>query len=53
MTGKKYQIELEGKLIGTTMLEKADAPIGVIFGLMQLDNIGSPYDFFKKILQEK
>lgn len=48
MTGKKYKIELDGKLIGTTMLEKADAPMGVVFGLMQLDNIDSPYDFFKK-----
>ncbi len=48
MTGKTYQIELDGELIGTTKLEKADAPMGVVFGLMQLDNIDSPFDYFKR-----
>ena len=32
MRSKIYNIELDGKLIGTTKLEKADAPMGVAFG---------------------
>jgi len=48
MTGNIYQIKLDDKLIGITKLEKADAPMGVAFGLMHLNDIDSPFDFFKK-----
>ncbi|WP_299261430.1 hypothetical protein [uncultured Aquimarina sp.] len=44
---KIYNILLNGLLIGTTELEKADAPMGVVFGLIEFDGIESPYEFFK------
>lgn len=47
MTIKRYDIFLDGKLIGTTELEKADAPMGVVFGNVAFDNIISGYDFLK------
>lgn len=43
---KKYRIELKGAIIGFTMLEKADAPMGVVFGLIHFENITSGYDLF-------
>jgi|SRR5690554_935112 len=47
MTTKRYNIFLDGKIIGTTELEKADAPMGVVFGLIHfIDNI-LDYKFFK------
>jgi len=33
---KEYSIYLDSKKIGTTRLEKADAPMGVAFGLIGL-----------------
>lgn len=43
---KDYKIYIKDKLIGTSKLEKADAPMGVVFGeinsLIQLD-----YEFLK------
>jgi len=47
MTKKRYNIFLDDKLIGTTELEKADAPMGVVFGNVTFDNIVSGYDFLK------
>ena len=47
MTKKQYNIFLDDKLIGTTELEKADAPMGVVFGNVTFDNIVSGYDFLK------
>ena len=47
MTTKKYDIFLDDKIIGTTELEKADAPMGVVFGNVTFDNIISGYNFFK------
>lgn len=44
---KIYNILLNGLLIGTTELEKADAPMGVAFGLIEFNGIESPYEFFK------
>ncbi len=44
---KIYKIILEGKEIGTSRLEKADAPIGVVFGLIEFNGIESPYRFFQ------
>lgn len=45
---KTYTIQLEGQNIGTTALEKADAPMGVVFGLITFNGIDSGYEFFKK-----
>jgi hypothetical protein len=47
MTTKRYNIFLDDKIIGTTELEKADAPMGVVFGNVTFDNIVSGYDFLK------
>lgn len=47
MTTKRYGIFLDDKIIGTTELEKADAPMGVVFGNVTFDNIVSGYDFLK------
>ncbi len=34
MKEKRYDILLDNKKIGTTELEKADAPMGVVFGII-------------------
>lgn len=47
MTKKIYDIFLDSIKIGTTELEKADAPMGVVFGKINFVNIASGYDFFK------
>lgn len=47
MTTKRYDIFLGDKRIGTTELEKADPPMGIVFGQIQLNNLVSGYDFFK------
>ena len=47
MTTKRYNIFLDDKIIGTTALEKADAPMGVVFGDIKLYDISSGYEFFK------
>ena len=45
---KYYDILLDNKKIGTTNLEKADAPMGVVFGQIYFTCIGYGYDFFKQ-----
>ena len=47
MTNKHFEISLDGKLIGTTLLEKADVPMGVVFGQIELEHIENAYTFFK------
>ena len=47
MTKKIYNIFLEDNKIGTTELENADPPMGVVFGQIHFVNISSGYDFFK------
>lgn len=47
MTNNQYKILLDGKFIGTTLLEKADVPMGVVFGQIGLENIDNAYTFFK------
>jgi len=47
MTTKQYDIFLDDKLIGTTELEKADAPMGVVFGNIKLYENSSGYEYFK------
>lgn len=44
---KEYLVYLDSKKIGITRLEKADAPMGVAFGLIEFKDIESPYLFFK------
>lgn len=44
---KKYDIYLDGVLIGTTGLEKADAPMGVVFGEISFVEIDIGYDYLK------
>lgn len=50
---KIYKIFLDGKEIGTSELEKADAPMGVAFGLIEFNGIESPYEFFKEYCLKK
>ena len=51
MTEKLYDILLDNKKIGTTELEKADPPMGVVFGNIKFCDILSGYDFFKTYCQ--
>ena len=48
MATKRYSIFIDNKIIGTTELEKADAPMGVVFGQINFVEIISGYDFFRK-----
>jgi hypothetical protein len=52
MTTKRYDIFLDGKIIGTTELEKADAPMGVVFERINFANIVVDYDFIKQYCLE-
>lgn len=52
MTTKRYDIFLDDKIIGTTELEKADAPMGVVFGQINFSNIVVDYDFIKRYCLE-
>ncbi|MET4546481.1 hypothetical protein ABIE26_003808 [Pedobacter africanus] len=47
ITMKLYDIFLNNNKIGTTELEKGDAPMGSVFGKITFINISSGYDFFK------
>jgi hypothetical protein len=47
MTKKTYNLLLDDKVIGTTELENSDAPMGVVFGNIKLNDTSSPYEFFK------
>src|ERR1700756_4411942 len=44
---KTYDILLDNNKIGTTELEKADVPMGVVFGKINFVSIDSGYNFFK------
>jgi len=46
---KTFQILLDKTIIGTTLLEKADPPMGVVFGAIQFSLKESPYDYFYHI----
>jgi hypothetical protein len=45
---QSYKILLEGQEIGTTQLEKADAPMGVVFGNISFTKTNIGYDFIKE-----
>ncbi|RYE59105.1 MAG: hypothetical protein EOP48_01985 [Sphingobacteriales bacterium] len=47
MAENNFEIFLDDKLIGTTLLEKADVPMGVVFGQIVFTNIDKAYAFFK------
>jgi hypothetical protein len=42
----KYLVVLNNQCIGTTQFEKADAPMGVVMGLIVFEGVASPYQFF-------
>lgn len=42
-----YKVFLDGELIGTTQLENADAPMGVVFGIVNFKTELYGYQFFK------
>lgn len=44
---KNFNIFLEQKKIGTTEFEKADVPMGVVFGEMKLIDVKDAYAFFE------
>lgn len=48
---KTYTIELNGEVIGRTNLEKADASMGVAFGVIKDDNKKVNYEFIKSYCQ--
>ncbi|QHI38972.1 hypothetical protein IMCC3317_43720 [Kordia antarctica] len=49
---KVYSIFLKNIKIGTTFLEKADAPMGVVFGEITFLSDHFGYDYFKKFCNE-
>ena len=49
---KPYRVLLDGEEIGTTALEHADASMGVVFGILRLHSITTPYLFFKSYCSE-
>ena len=52
MKSKIYTLILDENLIGTTELEKADAPMGIVFGKINFINIKSGYNFFKEYCEK-
>lgn len=52
MRTKQYDIFLDDINIGTTKFEKADPPMGIVFGQMEFANNSLGYDFFKKYCLE-
>jgi hypothetical protein len=51
VTGR-YIVKLYDVVIGYTELEKADPPLGMVAGKMELENIDSGYDFFSVYCKE-
>lgn len=49
---KSYNIFLDNELIGTTGLENADAPMGVVFGTITFSDEVIGYDFIKEYCEE-
>ena len=50
---KIYKILLDGQEIGTTQFEKADAPMGVVFGEIEKKDKNFGYDFIKDFCKSK
>lgn len=49
---KEYSIYLNSNKIGTTRLEKADAPMGVLFGELKFEKEEWNYDFIKSYCKD-
>jgi hypothetical protein len=49
---KAYNILFDENKIGTTKLEKADVPMGIVFGEIEFFNISSGYAFLKNYCLE-
>lgn len=49
---ERYAVRLYDIVIGYTSLEKADPPLGMVSGKMELENIESGYDFFSVYCKE-
>ncbi len=47
-----YYIYLDNDKIGTTLLEKADAPMGIVFGEILLTEATISYDFLSKYCKD-
>src|SRR5262245_25360428 len=45
---REYTIELDGRRIGTTALERHDAPMGCVLGNIKFEGITSGYSLFKE-----
>ncbi len=50
---KTYNLHLNGILIGTSNLEKGDAPMGVVLGKLKFAESNFGYDFIKKYCLDK
>jgi hypothetical protein len=50
---KIYNVLLDDELIGTTELEGADAPNGIVFGAITFSDEVIGYDFIKEYCEEK
>ena len=50
---KTYHIYWDGVKVGTSRLEKADVPMGVVFGALEVCDSGFGYDFIKDYCQRK
>lgn len=53
MCNKIYNIELDGKLIGTTKFTKADVPMGVVFGEIKFTNLDLNYNYLLNYCKER
>ena len=51
MNSKRYNILLDNKIIGWTLLENADASMGVVFGRIIFNDVKFGYDFFNGYCQ--
>ncbi len=49
---KAYYIFLDDKLIGKTIFEHADAPMGVVFGKIDFIDVLNPYDFIRSYCKD-
>jgi hypothetical protein len=49
---KTYIVELNGKRIGTSLLDKADAPMGVVFGSIEFEGISRHYEFLSNYCRD-
>lgn len=52
MSNKTYHITLNGTLIGKSLLESADPPMGVVFGIINFLSEDFDYEFFKNYARD-